>query len=701
MECQPYSLLSAATDVAAVIRDAAADCGVQVQDIEDIYPCTPLQAALMVSTVKSPGAYICKYNYTVLRTTDINRLRWTWDTLKATESVLRNRIVWSSPTRSFLQATIAHKCYSRTSSEGEVPMALGQDLFKVDLRKDAEAQQWLLEITIHHSIFDGWSLQLMLQRLKEIYASSDPPNFARPSFTWFIQHLATENTSRNVQSNVFWREYLSGASEMDFPHMATDPNHEPITDGTRSSVMVLNMQKLVGKYCVSPATSLYAASAIVLGQHSGSKDVIFGLTLSGRNASMSSIDDIVGPTIATVPFRTQIEPELRLEQYLKATQAQILDIVPHQHHGLQTIKAISPEAACACRFRSLVTVQPKDPAIAHNGLFEKAQSRTSDLSDNFPLSLEFIIAKDHVSVNCSFDSAYIPGDGVETMLAHIDCVLQDFSTLDLSSKLGQIELASVSESSTMLVSARNGMSPPPSITSTTAVSEESVCESKNAANIRSVAKSDFEESLEQNGSTRSRSHETVTELEIEATFQEVFQTARRLTTVDDFFQLGGDSVTAINLVIAAKKRGYAFSVSQIYQNPRLGDLAAVAEVCSTSISQNETCNPLSTSGDLELLRIEAARLCDLSEHEVEQVYPASMFQESLAAISTRDNAGQGGSSYVATVALAPRSSTNHERLLNALRVFVSRNPIFRTRLIHSSNGTMQVVCRNLYVSHSI
>ena len=700
MECQPYSLLSSATDVAAVIRDAAADCGVQVQDIEDVYPCTPLQAALMVSSIKSPGAYICKFNYTVLRTTDINRLGRAWDTLKATESVLRNRIVWSSPTRSFLQATIAHKCSSRTRSEIEVAMALGQDLCKVDLRKDAKAQRWLLDLTFHHSILDGWSLQLILQRLQEIYASSGPPNYARPSFTRFIRHLATENTSRNVQSNVFWREYLSGASAMDFPHMATDPNHEPTTDATRSSVMVLNMQKLVEKYCVSPATSLYAASAIVLGQHSGSKDVIFGLTLSGRNALMNSIDNIVGPTIATVPFRTQIEPELRLEQYLKVTQAQILDISPHQHHGLQTIKAISPEAACACQFRSLVTVQPKDQTIAHNGLFEKAQSRTYDLSDNFPLSLEFIIAKDHVSIDCSFDSAYISGDGVETILAHIDCVLQDFSTLSLSSKLSQIELSSVSESSAMLGSARNSTSPSPSINSTTTVSEESACESKNAANTRLVANSDCEERLEKNGSTRSRSLKTGTELEIEATFQEVFQTARRLTTVDNFFQLGGDSVTAINLVIAARQRGYAFSVSQIYQNPRLGDLAAVAEVCSTSMSQNETCNPLSISGDLELLQIEAARLCDLSEHEVEQVYPASMFQESLAAILIRDNAGQDGSSYVATIALAPRSSTNHERLLNALRVFVSRNPIFRTRLIHSSNGTMQVVCRNLYVSHS-
>ena len=695
MQYQPYSLLPAATDVATVIKDAAADCRVQVQDIEDVYPCTPLQAALMVSTLKSPGAYICKYNYTVLRTTDINRLWWAWDTLKATESVLRNRIIWSSSTRSFLQATVAYKCCSQARPEVEEQMSLGQDLCKASIREDGKARWWLLEIVIHHSIFDGWSLQLILRSLEKIYASNDTLT-PRPSFTGFIQHLVSENSSRKVQSDLFWREYLSGASVMDFPPMATDPNHEPSTNATRSTVIVLTIQK---KYCVSPASSLYAALAIVLGRHSGSEEVIFGLTLSGRNVSMESIDDIIGPTIATVPFRTQLDPELRLKQYLKGTQAQLLDVIPHQHHGLQTIKTISPEAACACRFQTLVTVQSKDYTIANNGLFEKAQSQTYEVRDDIPLSLEFVIEKDQVLVNCSFDSAYIPGSHVDTVLAHIDCVLQNLSTLSLSSRLAQIKLDSVSELSTILVSARNGESPSPSTASTAIVSEESVCESKNTTSIPFVAKKDYDEGLGTCGSSHGRSLETVTELEIEMTFQEVFQIARRLTTVDDFFHLGGDSFTAINLVIAARKRGLVLSVSQIYQNPRLDDLAAVAEFCSTSMSQNETCNSLSTSVDFEFQRIEAARLCDLSEDEIEQIYPASTFQEGLAATLIRETAGQDGSSYIATMAFALRGSVSHERLLHALRVFVSRDQIFRTRLIHSSNGTMQVVCKSLNVSH--
>ena len=88
-----YSLLPATVDVAAVIKDTAADCRCQERDVEDVYPCTPLQAGLMISTLKSAAAYICHFKYKICQRTDIERLRTSWDQLKVTEHVLRNRIV--------------------------------------------------------------------------------------------------------------------------------------------------------------------------------------------------------------------------------------------------------------------------------------------------------------------------------------------------------------------------------------------------------------------------------------------------------------------------------------------------------------------------------------------------------------------------------------------------------------------------------
>ena len=169
-----FSLLPLGVDVAAVIKDTAVDCGVRLEDVEDVYPCTPVQGGLMISTLKSRAAYICHYSHDILRSTDIERLRSAWEYLKATERVLRNRIVWNPSTHSFLQATIAHRCSSSTGHQPTSLMALGHDLCRAKFTK---AQHWKFELSIHHSIVDGWSMQIILRRLRG-YLS------VRDSFAW-------------------------------------------------------------------------------------------------------------------------------------------------------------------------------------------------------------------------------------------------------------------------------------------------------------------------------------------------------------------------------------------------------------------------------------------------------------------------------------------------------------------------------------
>lgn len=70
---------------------------------------------------------------------------------------------------------------------------------------------------------------------------------------------------------------------LDIPGPPEDPNHEIMTDCVKTMTLSLNIQGLVRIYGVSPAILLYAASAIVLGEISETEDVIFGLTLSGRD----------------------------------------------------------------------------------------------------------------------------------------------------------------------------------------------------------------------------------------------------------------------------------------------------------------------------------------------------------------------------------------------------------------------------------
>lgn len=252
---------------------------------------------------------------------------------------------------------------------------------------------------------------------------------------------------------------------------------------------------------------------------------------------------MLGPAIATVPFRTQLNAETTLKGFLRNIQSQIMAIIPFQRNGLQNIRTINSEAETSCQFRSLVTVQPSNQTIAVDGLFENVPNQTYDLIDNLSLSIEFIPGEDHLQINCTFQSAYIHESGVEHVLSNLKYVLEALSELSPSSELAQARFNKGREWY------RSPSGPPltqyhPPLSSTpSSIGSEKIA------------------------TTTSRLPETDSELKLEAVFQQTFQITGRVATTANFFELGGDSFTAINLAVAARKRGCKLSMGQIYQNP--------------------------------------------------------------------------------------------------------------------------------------
>ncbi|KAL9034680.1 MAG: hypothetical protein Q9180_005270 [Flavoplaca navasiana] len=382
----PYSLLSTETNVDGLKDNVAIQRGVSTQAIEDVWPCSPLQAAFMAVTVKAPEAYICQYSFAIAEAIDCKRLKHAWGQLKSEESILRSRIIWHDPTSSFLQVTVIHHEFEVDRNDFDASMGLGQDLCKAHFAWDGCSQRWIFNLKIHHFIFDGRSRQLLLQKLAKIHFSEHyRPG---PPFSRFIHYLTTRLRLRHSQSRVFWRDSLKDAATMEFP--AIRPGGQPgrNTRFSETFQLVFDLQEVVRMHHVSPAISLYAAVAIVFSRHSSQNDITFAITLSGRDTPVEAIDDMIGPTIATVPLRLQLNQDATINEYLTLIQERILELIPHQHHGLQNIKREGPGARAACNFKCAVTVQPSDPTAIGSELFEKSPHNTFFDIDGFPLSLE-------------------------------------------------------------------------------------------------------------------------------------------------------------------------------------------------------------------------------------------------------------------------------------------------------------------------
>jgi amino acid adenylation domain-containing protein len=174
--------------------------------------------------------------------------------------------------------------------------------------------------------------------------------------------------------------------------------------------------------------------------------------------------------------------------------------------------------------------------------------------------------------------------------------------------------------------------------------------------------------------------------------------AGSVTADDSFFGLGGDSLSAMNLVSAAQAEGIALTVSSIFNSPLLIDMAkscisssGAAEVKQTNIKAFS----LITSGvDLDGLLDEITDNCEVSKDVIADVYPCSAVQEGLLTLSIKHNGA-----YVAQPSFRLADGIDVTRFKQAWQQTVTDLEILRTRIVHTdAMNFAQVVLKDAPIS---
>ncbi|RMJ16804.1 hypothetical protein CDV36_003523 [Fusarium kuroshium] len=447
---RPFSLLSPSTPLAPLMQDVAEICSLPVADIEDIYPCTPYQTALMALDIKCPGSYICAFSWSLRNDVDPAGLQRAWDTLISSQPALRNRLIWDIDEQQFLQVQVRHRPSKWSESLYEADMSLGSDLCRGLTLWDESQQRWTFHLKIHHSIIDGWSLQLMLNQLKKIYFVEDDKTLDGAAYPHFVQHQVREREVMRTASAQFWTEYLDGYEGVEFPPEPQDPHHDVHATDHQSLTVTLKLQDLASRFGVTPAVILYGLTALILGTHGDTGDVSMGLILAGRDAPVDGVFHMIGPAFACVPFRTRLDHQMPLQDFFQKVHAQILAINPHQQYGLEHIKKCGPGAITACQLKTLVVVQPEDERLAGEGLWAEVHGQTSGLADSIPFSLELVLADDKVLINCNSDPAVLSLQHAQMVTEHLKRALESLSGLSTEQTVRDIQMSPENQDQRML-----------------------------------------------------------------------------------------------------------------------------------------------------------------------------------------------------------------------------------------------------------
>ncbi|KAE8406480.1 hypothetical protein BDV37DRAFT_280762 [Aspergillus pseudonomiae] len=437
---EPFSMLKNTTNTDALLEEAAGHCSIARSDIQDVYPCTPLQEGVFSMSNTHTGSYVAQSAFRLPAGFDMQRFKDAWQTLVDFHSILRTRIVTIGSTsyQVVLTEDAAKLEWQQGSSLEEylqrdhaIAVTSGTPLARYAIVEDGES--FVFVWTAHHAVYDGWTVPLLFEQLEQAYMGTFQPSTA-PSYAQFVEYVQETDPEASQE---FWRSMAPQEPPSSFPRLPY-ATYQPRAKKTCHRDVEVALES---GSSLTMAILLRAAWAIVLARYTDSEDILYGLTLSGRDALVPHIEGIVGPTITTVPMNVHLNSETSLQSFLDSQHEQNVEMMNFQHVGLRNIRQISPQVLAATDFTNLFVVQPKADG---RRAFAELEVVPTDMTefDPYALVVECNLGDGSVHLEARVDDDVLSVDLTEKLLGHFEHVLRQIIRPSADVKLGDIDLFS-------------------------------------------------------------------------------------------------------------------------------------------------------------------------------------------------------------------------------------------------------------------
>ncbi|HEK1769412.1 TPA: amino acid adenylation domain-containing protein [Pseudomonas putida] len=224
-------------------------------------------------------------------------------------------------------------------------------LLRVRLLRVAQDDH-VLVVTQHHSVSDGWSMQVLVEELVQCYAafSQDeaptlpvlPLQYADYAI-WQRQWMEAGERERQLG---YWTERLAGEQFLQLP---TD-HPRPAEQSFRGAQLALalpddlaqGLQQRARELRVTPFMLLLATFQVLLHRYSGQGDIRVGVPVANRNRLET--ERLIGFFVNTQVLRAEVEPGMAFTRLLEQIRDSALEAQAHQDLPFeQLVEALHPE----------------------------------------------------------------------------------------------------------------------------------------------------------------------------------------------------------------------------------------------------------------------------------------------------------------------------------------------------------------------
>lgn len=388
------------------------DIKIDKMEIEDIIALTPMQLGMLFQYLKEPESE--QYNEQLVLNIkgkiDIGFFKKAWNFVAQSNELLRTVFRWdkmNQPIQVILKKHVVNiTFYDLSNKKTELKKQLVETIKKNDIKCKFDLQyvsfkvilcklkecQYVIIISNHHILYDGWSTSIILKEFFENYNKLlNSKKLLKPIKNKFKNYVKWIQNRDKSNEEKYWKKYLKDLNNKSL-FLYVQKTKTKVTSKIKEISNKFDIEltkkliKFTSKKEITLATLFNSAWGILLQKYTNSHDVVFGTTVSGRHVNIKGIENMVGLFINTLPLRITCNNENFITNFLNDTNKLMIERRKYESSSLVNIKSYIDSNEILFDTVLVVENYPIDYIIKNNNKL-KIESYYSCSQTNFDLIL--------------------------------------------------------------------------------------------------------------------------------------------------------------------------------------------------------------------------------------------------------------------------------------------------------------------------
>ncbi|MDB6375260.1 non-ribosomal peptide synthetase, partial [Photorhabdus bodei] len=323
--------------------------------------------------------------------------------------------------------------------------------------------EYILLLTQHHIISDGWSIGVLVHEFSTLYSafsqgSSDPlPELAIQYSDYAVWQRAWLQGERFERQLAYWRQTLLGA-----PALLTLPTDRPrpVKQSYASGQVTLSwppeldaeLRTLSQRYGATLFMTLLTGWSVLLARLSGQQDIVVGTPISNRQ--QQELEPLIGFFVNTLALRVQLFDNPSVGELLTRVKMHALEAYEHQDLPFdKLVEALQPPRNLGHNpvFQVMLALDntPRDTRLQLPGL-HISQLELERKATPFDLSISFTETEQGLSGCLEYAKDLFDAASIQRLAGYLENVFVAM-VADENQRVLELPLLSTRESEQILV----------------------------------------------------------------------------------------------------------------------------------------------------------------------------------------------------------------------------------------------------------